>query len=179
MKIKDIKFSRAWDGSPVLEITLNKAEIKAVEQLLQVDKADIPNYELTIEKRRKKRSLDANSYCWVLCKKLADILHSTDVEIYQQMIIDYGVWEIVPVKAEKVEEKINFYKRQGLGDDAIDMGECKALEGYHNVKRYYGSSRYDTKQMTRFIDGIIYECNEVGVETLPPEEVKRLKEMWK
>jgi hypothetical protein len=33
--------------------------------------------------------------------------------------------------------------------------------------------------MAVLIDGIISEAKEMGIETLPPREVERLKEMWK
>ena len=29
-----------------------------------------------------------------------------------------------------------------------------------------------------FIDGIVSECKELGIETLPPAELQRMKEMW-
>jgi hypothetical protein len=46
-------------------------------------------------------------------------------------------------------------------------------------KIFRGSSTYDTKEMSILIDGIVTECKELGIETLPPEEVKRMLEMWK
>ena len=37
-----------------------------------------------------------------------------------------------------------------------------------------GSSEYDTKEMSSFIDGIISEAKGLGIETLPPEELERM-----
>ena len=46
------------------------------------------------------------------------------------------------------------------------------------IQAYYGSSGYDTKEMGRLIDGVIDECKELGIETLPPDKVALLKEEW-
>ena len=43
---------------------------------------------------------------------------------------------------------------------------------------YYGSHTYDTEEMSRLIDGVVTECRELGIETLPPDELKRMKEQW-
>ena len=42
-----------------------------------------------------------------------------------------------------------------------------------------GSSSYDTKEMARLIDGLVSECKEVGIETLPPDEVERMMAAYK
>lgn len=43
---------------------------------------------------------------------------------------------------------------------------------------YFGSSTFDTKEMSVFIDGLVYECRQLGIETLPPEEIERMKQEW-
>jgi hypothetical protein len=32
--------------------------------------------------------------------------------------------------------------------------------------------------MARLIDGVVSECEEVGIETLPPAELEALKTLW-
>lgn len=44
---------------------------------------------------------------------------------------------------------------------------------------FCGSSAYDTAQMSRLIDNIVQECKAQDIETMPPEKLDRLKEMWK
>mgnify|MGYP002522713106 CR=1 FL=1 len=43
---------------------------------------------------------------------------------------------------------------------------------------YIGSSHYDTKEMSDFIDGIVSEAEELGIETETPDELARLKAVW-
>ena len=49
------------------------------------------------------------------------------------------------------------------------------LEGCVNVVLYYGSSTYDTAQMSRLIDNVIQDCKAVGIETMTPMELARLE----
>ncbi len=58
-----------------------------------------------------------------------------------------------------------------------DHGDSK-IEGYVNVRSYYGSSQYDTAQMSRLIDLIVQECRQQGIETATPQELARYKEEW-
>ena len=37
-----------------------------------------------------------------------------------------------------------------------------------------GSSAYDTQEMSVLIEGLVSECKELGIETLPPDEIKRM-----
>lgn len=46
------------------------------------------------------------------------------------------------------------------------------------IRAYYGSSQYNTKQMSRLIDEIVSDCKEHGIETLTPNELARMKEEW-
>ena len=47
-----------------------------------------------------------------------------------------------------------------------------------DVNCYYGSSTYNTRQMSRLIDSLIEECKEQGIETMTPAELALLKEDW-
>ena len=47
------------------------------------------------------------------------------------------------------------------------------------VRAYYGSSTYNTRQMSRIIDAAVEEAKGMGIETLRPEEIARLKEEWR
>ena len=72
---------------------------------------------------------------------------------------------------------IRHWEHNGLGWIAQSLGESK-LEGYVNVISYYGSSEYDTAQMSRLIDLLIAECREQGIETKTPAELAALMEEW-
>lgn len=135
-------------------------------------------FEIKEHKISKKRSLNANSYCWVLLQKMADVLNSTKEEIYKNAIKDKGSFEILPIKNEAVNTFINAWQEHGIGWVCEVMGESK-LDGYTNVIAYYGSSTYDTTQMAHFIDYIVEEAKRLNIETMTPKELELLKDEWR
>ena len=46
------------------------------------------------------------------------------------------------------------------------------------VRAYYGSSRYNTSQMSRLLDRLIESCEEVGIDVLSPKDRALLLEDW-
>jgi hypothetical protein len=136
--------------------------------------------DLDIKRPRKKRSLDANAYCWKLIGKLAEATRLSPEEVYRSHIRDVGGnYEVVPLRKEAVETWTKNWGHNGLGWVCDILGDCRKTPGYVNVVTYYGSSVYDPAQMSRLIDHIIQDCKGLGIETLPPAEVERLKEDWR
>lgn len=52
------------------------------------------------------------------------------------------------------------------------------LDGYTNVIAWYGSSVYNSKEMSRLVDNIVEECKEHNIETLLPQELESMKASW-
>lgn len=136
-------------------------------------------YELTVKEHRQKRSLDANAYAWVLIGKIADAMHITPNEVYKQAIVNIGGNnEVMPIKENAVERFMEVWQKQGIGWPAYDMGPSK-IPNYRNVMVYYGSSVYDTKQMTALIDILLQDCHAMGIEVKSEEEIASLLGAWK
>ena len=134
-------------------------------------------YTVTIKEFRKKRSLDANAYAWVLMNKLADKLNMGVRDLYRHYIPDIPEnSQVVCVPTEAVEKLQSGWEHNGIGW-CSDTLKSK-LPGCTNVVLYYGSSTFDQKQMGVLLDLIIADCKEVGVEYLTPEELERLKGEW-
>lgn len=134
-------------------------------------------YTVTIKEFRKKRSLDANAYAWVLMNKLADKLGMGVRDLYRHYIPDIPEnSQVVCVPTEAVEKLQSGWEHNGIGW-CSDTLKSK-LPGCTNVVLYYGSSTFDQKQMGVLLDLIIEDCKQVGVEYLTPEELERLKGEW-
>lgn len=147
-------------------------------QICNEVKPDKP-YTVKITQERRKRSLDANAYCWTLIGKLAEKLQLSPDEVYRQYIPDVaGNYTIVPVKDDMVEHWNRIWCSGHLGRMTRDMGPCRNLRGYHNVMSYLGSSDYDTKQMAQLIDLIVQDCKAQGIETLPPDKLDAMEAEW-
>ena len=138
-------------------------------------------YVAEIKQYRKKRSLDANAYAWQLLGKLAAALSTQEVtyspeHVYRELIRDVGDnYEIMPVRNDALERWVQIWESRGLGWVCEDMGPSK-IKGYTNTRCFYGSSVYDTAQMSRLIARIVEDCKAAGVETMTPEELARLVE---
>lgn len=135
-------------------------------------------YEADLKEHRKRRSLDANAYAWVLIGKLAAKLNLPKEDVYRQFIKDVGNnYEILPIRDDAVEKWISNWQGKGIGWVCDILGESK-LEGYTNVITYYGSSTYDSKQMSDFIKLVTHECESQGIETMTPQELSLLMGGW-
>lgn len=128
-------------------------------------------------KHRRKRSLDSNAYAWVLMDRLSEKLGIPKEQIYRQYIKEIGsVSETICIKAEGVQKLCEAWHKNGLG--WLTATFPSDTKGYTNVLLYYGSSTYDTRQMSRLIDMIVNDCKEQGIETADPEELRALLESW-
>lgn len=132
---------------------------------------------VSVKRYHKKRSLDANAYFWVLCDQVAKAIRSTKEEVYRQKIKECGVFEIVPIRADAVEAFIERFSKNGLGWFAESMDGCK-LEGFQRVMVYFGSSTYNTAEMSRIIESVVEDCRGLGIPTLSENEIKSLCESY-
>ena len=139
---------------------------------------DLADKELSVEIKpyRARRSLDANSYCWVLCQKLAEKLNCTKEDIYKEAIRKAGQFDFIAVTESAAEQFITAWQSKGLGWYAEAL-ESK-IAGCKKIMVYYGSSVYDSKEMAHLIDYIVSECKELGIETMTPAEISRMMNEW-
>ena len=136
-------------------------------------------YAVEIKEHRKKRSLDANAYAWTLIGKLAAKLSTDGVvitpdQVYREAIRDVGDnYEVIPIRDDALERWQQIWTAKGLGWVCEVIGKSK-IDGYTNTRCFYGSSVYDTAQMSRLISIIVDECKAAGVETMTPAELESL-----
>ena len=141
---------------------------EAIKWLLDQDQEK--TYE--VKEHHEKRSLNANAYFWALCTKFADAMRISKEEAYLFCLKRYGQSQIVSVLEEvDIRGFFKYYEKAGTG----------TVNGrkFIHWKVYKGSSEYDSKEMAVLIDGIVSEAKELGIETLPPEEIERMKARWK
>lgn len=146
--------------------------IELIQWLYNQDKEQL----FEIQEHKEKRSLNANSYCWVLIGKIAEVVGNTKEEVYREYIKNKGIYRIVTLNDKAVPTFIKLWTERGLGW-ICETSETN-ITGLTDVVAYYGSSSYNTKQMSHFIDYIVQEAKDLGIETLPPDEIKSLKESW-
>ena len=133
--------------------------------------------DYTLTRKRKKRSLDANAYCWVLIDKIAAEMGISKTEVYKSALREIGgVSDTVCVLEKAFPRLKRSWERQGLGWQCIQ--EKSKIPGCVNAVLIYGSSAFDTKQMSRLIDGLVQEANALGIDTMSDAERSLLLEGW-
>ena len=156
-------------------------------QLDKKDAADIVNvfsgiepgeeYDITIKKRRGRRSLNANNYHWLLCEQMAKILKVSKYQVHNQMLIDYGTdWldsDGSPIFV-RMADNDNYLRSQTIHYRPTDIVQ--------DGKRFYilllPSHLMDTFHMSILIDGTVSEAKELGIDTRTPDEIERMKQLW-
>ena len=134
------------------------------------------NKHVEIKEHKNYRSLDANAYLWVLLTKLQDKLSIPKEELYKNYIQKIGSSEILPVKNEAVDKFREAWQRNGLG--WITETTKSKLDGFTNVIAYYGSSSYNTAEMSRLINEVVDDCKEQNIETKSDNEINNLLKQW-
>ena len=162
------------------EITFKKRDcIKVIaETASYIDSLeDEKQYVMTIKEKKNRRSLNANSYAWVLLDKLAEKLNIAKTDLYRSYIKEIGGnCDTVCCVDKAVKDLCEGWQHNGIGwlTDTLPS----KIEGCTNVILYYGSSTYDTAQMSRLINLIVEDCKEYGIETITPAELSRMCEEW-
>lgn len=160
----------------IINIVANSKEINE-EDINPFIKAE-KSVKINITQWRDMRSLNANSYCWVLMDKIAEKLNTTKEDVYLEIIKRVGVFEILPIKEIAVDKFIQRWQSKGLGWVCDNLGACRTLKGYVNIVAYYGTSTYDSKEMARFIDEVVQSAKDLKIETKTPNEIAELKSLW-
>lgn len=143
---------------------------------------------LEIKPYKKKRSLDANAYYWVLLTKLSKALQISNTEAHNMMLCKYGQPVIIDGQlarmplpdTEDADKKIRNSMEYHLKPTS-DVRAGKDGVTYRTYLMLRGSSEYNTEEMAMLIGGLISDCKEAGIsesEIATPDEKRLLKERY-
>lgn len=143
---------------------------------------DLKDHDVKIEikKASKARSKTANDFCWAMCTDIGNALRPPLPKemIYRQAIRDVGEYEPLPIKDEAVKTFCDRWATKGTGWFAEVIDDSK-LPGYKLVFAYYGTSTYTVEQMSRVLDYLKQDMENMGLLIpLSKEEEKRALEQW-
>ena len=154
--------------------------INEKDALSQVDEIkDIEKLSIEAKQYRNQRSLDANAYFHVLVNKLARKLGTSDSEMKIRMNLEYGT-----IALNKDGTKTGIKVPYGTDVSLFypyfkKFGECEENGmTWEKYLAYKQTHTLDTKEMAQLIDGVVSECKENGIETLPKEELESLLKGW-
>lgn len=124
-----------------------------------------------IEVKRKKRSKSANSYFWTLLQKLCEELNLDVIQEYKDRVKELGIFRQWEIDNKNVPTFIQTWTERGIA------WFCEIVEEIGDktiINSYYGSSSYNSKQMSTLIDNLVQDCVSVGIQTMSDEEIKEL-----
>lgn len=122
----------------------------------------------TVKERRKKRTLTQNAYYWVLNDKLADALRMSRQEMHFHLLKSYAPCVVMTLlKAVPLGDYFKYY-------EVFAEGHLNGKD-YNHVRIYKGSSKMDSAEFARLLDGTIQECEQQGIQTMTPSEIARLE----
>ena len=163
--LKDLFINR--DGTQVVSFLLDKNEDFRASYDTLINK----ELDIQVKEHREKRSLNANAYAWVLINEIANAMKLDKDEVYFDMLKHYGQVEVISVKdGINLKNYIKYFEEFG-------RSELKGTLFIH-YKIYKGSSEFDTKEMSIFIDGIIQEAKNLGIETMTPNQILEMENAW-
>lgn len=145
----------------------NEYRSEAINWVHGLDYDPNGDYVIELKKKRKSRSMSANRYFWTLVHQLAVKLGLTDDEVYRELVRDYGVSEMLAIPDEQKKVFARGWGRDSTGWFVEDMGAGL-------LRIYYGTSVYNTQEMSRIIDGLVRECKTQGIETMTDDELRAL-----
>lgn len=159
---------------PKISLVLDTNDLDIVEQLKNENKLNIE-----MKKWYKKRSIDANAYCWVICDLIAKELSkngiTTKEEIYKDAILQVGTFELFIVQEKTFENFKRIWEKQGLG---FLVQEVSRKDKCVKVNCYYGSSTYDSKEMSLLIEILVQLAKSLNIETKSKAEIDSLLKEW-
>ena len=153
--------------------------VEALNDFKKLEDKQLDGYVLTV-KKQKKKSLNANNYMWQLCDKIAKKMSNEDEkftknDVYRHAIREVGKWVDTSCDSEDVEELCKSWESNGLGwvAEPILIGRKTA-----DIRLYKGSSVYNGSEMNRLVDYIVGSAKEQGIQTMTPNEILKLKQLW-
>lgn len=141
------------------------------------EKYENGKYVAELKEYRKKRSMNANNYFWQLVDQIADALGREKEDLYLDYVKKVGPFKDFTLSEEEAKTFRVAWSMLGVGwpTEQVDFSPSGREV---IIRAYYGSSLYNTRQMSRLIDMAVEDAKDLGIEVLTPLELERMKEEW-
>lgn len=173
------KVKAVWHGLPFFDTSIRKwlVTFECDKPPIAFDKTKDKPLAITIKQWREGRSLNANAYFHVLVEKIAETLGVSHYEIHNRMIAEYG-YKDNTIPEVILREDIPWEKLEAIHLRPRAEFDFIEEELYQKYDVMRGSHTYDTQEMARLIDGVVFEAESLGIETMTPDEIERMKSLW-
>ena len=127
--------------------------------------------EVDVKEYRPHRSKDAKALLWACLNDIAKVLKTDTWSIYLMMLKRYGKCTCIVVKPEAVDAVRNQWRESEILGDY----EVNGQKGVQMIC-YYGSSTYNSAEMSRLLEGVVSEMDELNIPRPTSAEMKRTLE---
>lgn len=171
--IKDIDIDYKTHKAKI-SLLLDTKQLNILEELKNDGKLN-----MVLKKYRKKRSLDANAYFWKLLSEYSEEKEVDTIKEYKERVSRLGIFRRFRIEKENIKTFEKMWTVQGIAwfCEIADTEYVGNME-FKIIHAYYGSSSYNSKQMSRLINDLVEDCKDVGIETKPQEEIDSLLKEW-
>lgn len=171
LKANNIRLQYTEQGNAEVILSTNNRHLDIAKEKDIISKGK--DLAVDIKQYRRKRSLDANAYLWVVLSLMADALRTSKDELYLQVLERYGVFTHIVVKPNVVDKvKREWRTVRELGEVTINGKTGVQLQCY------FGSSTYDSKEFSMLLNGVLSEAADMGIETITEAEKQSLLDKW-
>lgn len=136
-----------------------------------IQKIKSGKYEFIFRKKKKTKSVSANAYMWVLCDEVARILQSTKDEVYRQAVANVGVFFPLSCESAAFARTRAVWESQGAG---FFCNVTREQAGRTEFNAYVGSSKYTQEELSRLIEELVAEAENLGIDTKASRECRAL-----
>lgn len=107
-------------------------------------------------------------------QKIAEKVHKSKWEVYLDLLKEYSrAFTFLIVKPNAVEAVMQMYRT------TIDHGEIMVNgQKGHQLQVFFGSSMFNSKEMSVFLEGVVNTAKELNIQTETPDEIARMKAAW-
>ena len=172
-EIKDLSKDYRTD-KPILQLVLNERDcLLSLEQLKDI------KLSIQVKKWRKKRSINANNYFWKLLSEYSEEKNVDTIEEYKERVKRLGIFRRFRIEDKDKKTFEIMWQDKGIAwfCETADTEYIGDIE-FKIINAYYGSSSFNSKQMSRLINDLVEDCKEVGIETKPQAEIDSLLKEW-
>lgn len=140
---------------------------------------DVEKLVIEIKQHREKRSINANNYFWKLLSEYSQGKKVNTIDEYIERVKRLGIFRRFRIEKNNVKTFKKIWSEKGIAwfceiADTEYLGDVE----FKIINAYYGSSSFNTKQMSRLIEDLVEDCKEVGIETKSKEEIQSLLDRW-
>ena len=158
-------------------LTFETDDIINVDEIVGGDANHTTNdLEITINRRRRDRSLSSNAYLWSCLNILAQHKHTSKWDEYLNALRHYGVGTYILVKNDPsiIAKTQAMWRESMVYGQPFKYGDKEVV----NMLCMYGSSTYSQDEFKTLLDGVVAEIRDAGLQPPPTADMRQALEMW-